>query len=514
MTNIIQDAVVLNSQNQLRNADRLAREWAIAHAGAYKSQAANQLGGSLPFREWKNDNLTIRMAKLTTGTFKQVQLYGVHFELSDDSEPYIAYVMTYTSTATEDVGGYCIAVSSVPDALGSADLPWGNQAGPMGLEKLIETTKTDRSRPADTARRAGSIASIDDLFSIHDTAVVLTEEGQQANELCELADAQRDWATVISVNGSELISIGRQLTMEELYALVRSKIALFRRYADGNGHRLIMAESECEIASALLNGARERARSEFVNRSVFTLMEILESTVNAQNAQESAMATDSSAKTETVENKEQDLAAAQQRIYILKDQLSEAEQTISALREQLAQHEDRHSEEQADDPDDTLVNSVPGDLDVNRALTVLNAVGEEKRFPRLRFLAKSINLLEDYGKPRPNGVEILKALDAINLLAEAWHNTPSRNIGSWAIYFGNLPGWKYAADESETTMSRFGDKRSFSDQEQGRQVTITRHLTYQGSSGGLQIYFDRDDVTDSFIIGYIGEHLPYATARS
>jgi hypothetical protein len=30
----------------------------------------------------------------------------------------------------------------------------------------------------------------------------------------------------------------------------------------------------------------------------------------------------------------------------------------------------------------------------------------------------------------------------------------------------------------------------------------------------LQIFFDRDDITDTFIVGYIGEHLPYATARS
>ena len=96
MATIIQQAITLTSRNQLRYADRLAREWAIAHAGSHKSQAANQLGGSLPFREWQNDTLTILSALQTDyGGLKHVQIYSVTYALPGGSEPYIAYIVTH-----------------------------------------------------------------------------------------------------------------------------------------------------------------------------------------------------------------------------------------------------------------------------------------------------------------------------------------------------------------------------------------------------------------------------------
>ena len=522
MTNIIQNAVVLNSLNRLRTADSQAREWAISHAGPHQGQARNQLRGSDPFREWSNDDLTIRIAKLTTGAFKQVQLYAVSYELSDDSEPYAAYVMTYTSTATEEVGGYFIAVSSVPDALASADVPWGNGAGPAGLEKLIETIKTDRSRPADPARGSHSIASIDDLFSIHDTTVVLTEEGRSDAEFEVLAALHGDWAGVVTINASEQLALSRALPHDQLPEWVRAKIALFSRYADAEGRRLRMAESDLEQAMSLVDAERDRIVNEVAGRNAIALMRVLESvsvmlsTAPAAGGKDIADASDDSASPSADEANGQpgtDGVAAQQRIYTLEDQLRNAETRIKELEDRLEQYE-------TFDPEDPLEEN-PDDephaenlLDTNRHATVLDAITDPERFPRLRFLNNCEKDLASYGKPRPNGVEIVAALDNINKLAQAWHLTPNGAIGSWHNYFIDLPGWKYADDESETTMSRYGEKRSFSDQEKGRLVEITRHLTYQGSSSGLQIYFDRDDRTDRFIVGYIGEHLPYATARS
>ena len=456
MATITQQTVILDSQNQVRNADRLAREWAIAHAGAYQGQARRELGGSLPFREWKGDGLAIRIAKLTTGAYKQAQLVSVNHEPLDGAEPYAGYVVTYSAAETERPPGRLIAVTSVPDAISGAEFPWDDKAGPVGLERVIASVSADRAHASDGSDGGRPVAEIDDLLARHDAAIVLTEAGQKVDELCKLAEGHREWATVVDISASELVSIGQQLTMEELYALVRAKIALFERYVDGDGHRLVMAESDCETASAFLNDARERARSEIVNYNVFTLMEILGTIANDQDVQGSDTAMNSPAETAVVEEGEQSLVAAQQRIYTLEDHLRDAEQTISALREQLAQHETYYPQEPADHPDDTPGNSIAEDLDINRALTVLSAIGDEKRFARLRFLTNSVKLLEDYGKPRPNGVEILQALDAINLLAEAWHNTPSRNIGSWVTYFINLPGWKYAADETITTMGFTG----------------------------------------------------------
>lgn len=524
MTNIVQEAVVLNSQNQLRNADRLAREWAIAHAGSYKSQAANQLGGSLPFREWKNDNLTIRMAKLTTGTFKQVQLVSVNYEPAGDTEPFTGYIMTYAYSETDKAGGYCITVASLPDDLDNVEFPWDEKAGPVGLERTMATIKADRSRSSARSGDDQEIAAVDDLFGLHDTAIVLTEDGQKVAEFQELVGGHSDWAALVNINASEQLTISRELPDDQLPAWVRANVSLFSRYADSDGKRLRMAETDCAEAAVFLDEERDRVNKGITGSNTIAALQVLESVsvmlsismlTDAKDMAEALVEVTAQRQPETEESDTSDSVAAQQRVFILEDKLSEAENTIAELRERVAQYEsyDYHVENQ---PAENIVDEAApaSDVDVNRHNTVLAAITGSERLPRLRFLTNCDKPLADYGKPRPNGVEIVAALDAINTLAQAWYNTPSGNIGPWDNYFINLPGWKHADDESDTTMARYGEKRSFSDQANGRQVTITRHLTYQGSSGGLQIYFDRDDVTDSFIIGYIGEHLPYATARS
>ena len=522
---IMQQAVILNSQNQLRNADRLARDWVIAHAGPYQSQARKDLGGSLPFREWKNDGLTLRIAKLAGGSFKQAQLVSVNYAPDGHAEPYAAYAMTYAYSATDQSGGggRGLFVASLPEALADAELPWDDKAGYVGLERAIAAINSDRARPAPRAGDGPRIAVIDDLFAVHDTAIALTEEGQQAAEFRELAEAHGDWAAVVNISAAEQLAISRDLPDHQLPAWVRAKIGLFSRYADADGNRLRLAETDFERALTLVEEERENAVNDIAGSNTIAALQALETVAAMLSGATPADAEDLAeelAETETLPEPESeatdpsDGVAAQQRIFVLEDKLSEAESAIAELQERLAQYESYDAENQ---PAENVVNEVEqpvSDVDANRHNTVLAAITDPDRLPRLRFLNNCDKPLADYGKPRPNGVEIVAALDAINNLAQAWHHTPNGAIGPWDNYFMSLPGWKHADDESETTMSRYGEKRSFSDQEKDRHVTITRHLTYQGSSGGLQIYFDRDDVTDAFIVGYIGEHLPYATARS
>ena len=517
MATITQRAIVLDSQNQIRKADSLAREWAIAHAGAHQGQARRALGGSDPFREWRNDNLTVRIAKMATDSYKQVQLCSVRYQHSPEYEPYSAYIMTFASSEADQAGGHCIAVSAAPDARLATQLPWDDQTSPANLDRLFEVMGADRSLPSRPSDKSRSVKSIADLFAVYDTAVVLTEPGQSSDEFLELARQHADWASVVKVTASEQLAISHELPDHQLRAWVQARIAVFSRYADADGIRLRWAEPDSEQAAAFLDEARDSTVSGIANRNSLDVMRVLESVsailtgsmLKDAKPQENAPKEPVTEPIVPVED-----SATQQRVYLLEDQLSEAETTISELKDRLAKYEADYSEEPDEAPEETSDNRVPADLDVNRALTVMSAIDSDQRFPKLRFLTNCLKALEDYGKPRPNGVEILQALDAINRLAQAWYNTPSGNIGTWNIYFVDLPGWKHADDESDYTMSRFGEKRSFSDQDNGRQVTITRHLTYQGSSGGLQIYFDRDDITETFIVGYIGEHLPYATSRS
>lgn len=520
MTKIIQHAVILNSQNRLRNADSRAREWAIAHAGSYQSQARKELGGSGAYREWKSDNLTIRIAKLTTTSYKKVQLCSINYQLSGGSEPYVAYVVTYTPSETEQSGGYCITAAVVPDALTETVLPWGNNAGPAALEKLVESINSERSRPLISGDGAKNIGGIDDLFAIYNTAVVLTEEASGDFDVEEVAEQHGDWATVVGISASEQVALARELPDDQLHGWIRAKIALFARYAGPDGKRLLMAETDPEPAMAFVNEERDRVANEVSGRNAVALLNVLESvSATLSHAEFPVMDDAADASDESTMHPERGPEAAatpndvigQQRISTLQDQLEEAEATIAELRQRLTQYEEYATEDQDAEADNATPETA---ADINRHVAVLDAITNPDRFPRLRFLSNCEKLLADYGKPRPTGVEIVAALDAINRLAQAWHNTPSRHIGTWDNYFIDLAGWKHADGESPVTMARYGAKRSFSDQEKGRHVTIERHLTYQGSSGGLQIYFDLDDVTDKFMVGYIGEHLPYHTSPS
>ena len=511
MATITQQAIVLDSQNQVRNADRLAREWAIAHAGVYQGQARRELGGSEPFREWRRDNLTIRISKPSSPMVKQGQIISVRYEPSGNSEPYVCYLMTYTSADSERPVGRFVSIAVVPDALSNGELPWDEKAGPEGLEAIIAEVNADRSRPAVSGDGRLAVSAIDDLFAHHDTAIVLTEDGQQDDELGELADIHSDWAARVGITAAEQLRIGRELPDHQLAAWLRAKIAVFSRYDDAGGSRLRMTDTDWQLATAFLDEERTRSVSDVASRNSLALLEILEATCDhPPAASPPADVADQPADSEPVPS---DTGASQQRVYILEDQLDEANALIAELRERLAQYESYEPEDDAgaDEDEDLSPESV---LDGNRYDAVVRAVTEPARFPRLRFLNNWEKALADYGKPRPSGTEIVSALDAINKLAQAWHNTPGGSIGPWDNYFNGLTGWTHANGESAFTMSRYGDKRSFSDQEHGRLVTIERHLTYRGSSGGLQIYFDKDDATDTFIVGYIGEHLPYATNRS
>lgn len=511
MTSIVQNTVILNSQNRLRGADSRAREWVVAHAGAYQSQARKELGGSDVFREWSNENLTLRVAKLTTDGYKQVQICGASYELSDGSEPYSAYVVTYTPADAEQAGGYCMTVAVIPDALDDADVPWGDTAGPVGMDRFIEAINSDRSRPAVSGDGAAEVASIDDLFSIYNNAVVLTDEAGDDFNIDDLEEQHGGWATVVGIGASEQRALARELPDDQLREWIESKIALFARYADADGKRLRMTETDPERAEIMLMEERDRVSGDVAGRNVVALLKMMESV--AAIAPKPSSAEPDGEVGASDESSAADSVATQQRINTLEDQLKEAEGKIAELQERIAEYEtfEYEEEEVEEEADERKPESI---ADSNRHAAVLEAITDPVKFPRLRFLSNCEKALADYGKPRPSGMEIVGALDAINRLAQAWHYTPNGNIGPWSNYFIELPGWKYADGESEMTMGKFGTKRSFSDQEKARHVEITRHLTYQGSSGGLQIYFDRDEGGDSFIVGYIGEHLPYFTSPS
>ncbi len=520
MATVNQQTLILETQSQLRNADKLARDWAIAHAGSYQGQARKALGGNLPFRKWERENLVICLSKPQSPLIKQCQVVSVRYRPSRWSNSYTGYLVTYLPAEGERQVGYLIAAVDQPDALEGDRLPWDDNAGSSGLDAVVAAVATAHTRPR-SAGDGQAVAGIDDLFDHQDWAIVLTEDGQQDGAFRELAAGHRDWANIVNINAAGQLAICRELPEGRLAGWVRAKAAAFSRHPDREGSRLRMMETDFAKAADFLAEAGEQTARDIATRSSLTLLELLEFTATTLTVSMLADAkVMAEALVESVETAKADLpktgapesVAAQQRIYVLEDQLDAANAAIAELQERLAQYENyADAEPPSADPDDADAPETAG----SREIVVLDAVTAPSRFPRLRFLTNCAKPLADFGKPRPNGGEIVAALDAINKLAQAWYNTPGGSIGNWDNYFTDLkPGWTHANSESDFTMSRYGDKRSFSDQDQGRRVTITRHLTYRGSNSGLQIYFDRDDATNNFIVGYIGEHLPYATNRS
>lgn len=522
MTTISQQTLILESQNQLRNADKLARDWAIAHAGSYQGQARKVLAGNLPFRKWERDNLVICLSKPQSPLIKQCQVVSVRYRPAAGASPYTGYLVTYLPAEGERQPGCLIAALDQPDALEADRLPWDNNAGSAGLDALVAAVAATHSARPRSAPSDRPIAAVADLFDHQDWAIALTEYGQQDAAFRELAAGHSDWANVVNISAAGQLAICREIPEAQLAGWVRAKVAAFTRYPDRENSRLRMMETDLAKATDFLAETGEQTVRYIASRSSLTLLELLESTSAMlsfsmlDEARAVAEALVETAQSDAVRAGAPDSPAIQQRVYVLEDQLDEANETIAELRERLAQYENYAVLQPAAGPND----AEPDDPDApetagSREIVVLDALTDPGRFPRLRFLTNCAKPLADFGKTRPNGREIVAALDAINKLAQAWYNTPGGSIGNWDNYFTHLkPGWTHANSESDFTMSRFGDKRSFSDQEKARRVTITRHLTYRGSNSGLQIYFDRDDVTNSFIVGYIGEHLPYATNRS
>ncbi|MBI4220410.1 MAG: hypothetical protein HY682_09725 [Chloroflexi bacterium] len=106
--------------------------------------------------------------------------------------------------------------------------------------------------------------------------------------------------------------------------------------------------------------------------------------------------------------------------------------------------------------------------------------------------------------------QVYQALLAINEVADTYFRSRAtgKPMGPWEKAFGER-GFKYAATESQNTLNMYGEERVFV--HKGRKLQMQRHLTLGGGDrrNCLQIYFELDDGSQRFVIGYCGVHLRY-----
>ncbi|MDP2309098.1 MAG: hypothetical protein Q8P18_23955 [Pseudomonadota bacterium] len=174
---------------------------------------------------------------------------------------------------------------------------------------------------------------------------------------------------------------------------------------------------------------------------------------------------------------------------------------FKALRR--AVHASNQQGEEADPPPDGD-ESAGVDSVLDALLKAESAIGDHLVVWRS---AKDSARSSEFGRPGT----VYEALKAVRDLAQAYYAAKGRGaaIGPWEAWFEQR-GFRYAAQESETTMNLHGRVRTFTFQGQAR--TMQRHLTLGGGDrkNCLQLFFDPDDTQRKFIVGYCGNHLPYA----
>lgn len=118
----------------------------------------------------------------------------------------------------------------------------------------------------------------------------------------------------------------------------------------------------------------------------------------------------------------------------------------------------------------------------------------------------------NYRKPE----EVFQTLEAIHDVVERDTEAKSvgESIGDWSEIFKKDYGVKYTPHESEITMGKFGDERTFA--HKGKKIQMTKHITLGGGSREhcVQIFFEIDEETGKPIIGYCGKHLSYMKMRT
>jgi hypothetical protein len=207
---------------------------------------------------------------------------------------------------------------------------------------------------------------------------------------------------------------------------------------------------------------------------------------------------------ETVEEIPEEWAAEYDRAISENERLS---QEVESLEERLDQAYEnlRHVRRETASGGSEAVGDERSREDVESPIDAVEFA--EERFGSELYVWKSARKAASkcsYHDPQ----EIVEALEAIANLAQRYREKDG-SVGPWSKHF-TARGFKYAVQESESTMNQYGSHRTFRDGD--REEVMERHITIgQGHEHCLQIFFTRIPEDERFQIGYCGEHLPFTS---
>ena len=488
----------------LSEASRILRDWAVAHAGTYHSQASKQIKQGAN-TQWERNGVSIVIRSLSNAVLPDLQVVRASIKNEDgesDVTSYVAHAISWRAGLRPEEA-HIIAVGT--DLWSEQEKPWGGNAGLKALtQRMREIQEKGGIRTGGKRKTAHGREALDEanLGEAGELVMLLPwlDEDEPCAQMNEVAGEFGHHYNTVILDHAAARAVGRQIEEpDEAVKWNRASFALYQRDIPGRDGRITYMTDDADAARTTMREAlnlRQAVEQQAATQAMCNLTEL-----TAALAGNAIVRVPGSLAEAPV--------ADRQRVDTLEDQLRDARQEADRLRERISQKDNEleaaYSALRGNDDEE--------EDEAPRALRagVEKLIAEDERFPRLRFLKGATKPLGKHRQPNPTVDELTGALDAINGLASAWHNTPNRQIGSWAQYFNKLTGWHYSPDESEQTKTKHGIERRFQDDATGEPRDVYRHLTYHARNSSFQIYFDLDEARSEWIVAYMGRHLTYAT---
>jgi len=212
---------------------------------------------------------------------------------------------------------------------------------------------------------------------------------------------------------------------------------------------------------------------------------------------------------QALEETEEQLLHALVQVDELKEENERLQGDLDAAHENLAdvaRHWDGSSESEE---------SVEAEQDDFRPDSVLEAAVEagERYKDTLEIWNTAYDSAAESDFVRPS--EVFDAFTALAELSREYFRSLDEEeaMGPWDNFFADR-GLRYSPSEHGTTMTMYGDQRTFTRGTETR--TMERHLTLGGGSrkNCVQIYFQKDQERRTIHVGYCGRHLDFASQQT
>ena len=541
--------IIIQSNRQTQNVEKGLREWLASHAGPHRDAARKALAPTGLYQKYTGHNLVITITRPTCNQYQRAHVYSAAYRTNDKDRNYLAYASLLTQSKETQGKTLFTITTHDPGNWQENPPPWYDQKENLQPDAIareiiqkIPQTNLDLKLPDNQEDEPITFAQIARTANSQSAALLLTSAGAQDENLSAVVDDTRATMPVILISPQNQLELCSEIPEDKLRQWTNAKAIIIQ---EPDPLQTIRFHESPEDLEQHINQIRDTMKDQLALFAMQMTMQAMEAMAYEQYSYDpitdvidkaTGQIAIASAMNRSLEgydplnaedpiphllaqvrpNQKAELQTSpttRQRIATLEDQLNEEKERNQELQTQLNAYQEPGNwptkQEEESKEDQNQDDAKPAD----RETQVLEAVTDPQQLTNLTFMPNTTKTLAEYSMKRPTGPEIINALTAIDQLAEKYYQSETAKIGSWTNHL-KIPGWTYTNAESETTMGQYGDCRRFLDQSRNERIEVQRHMTYRGSSGSLQIYFDQDPDQPKFLVAYIGTHLPYASHPS